>query len=179
MQFVCKLFCLQLFYQPVLWPKNGPWLCLALQPSLQSELHCAQHHAVRVVGLWGAWWGSAFCQGTAVWDYHHDNSKQLPGLCYCLVSAVRIPGGDKVQASSYQVCVTALSQQSEYLMVVRSKHLAATGLCHCVVLAIRIPDGGVTKCIVCVQGHDPLTFFSCHPFFLIGQKFYGPNYPKC
>ena len=63
-------------------------------------------------------------------------------------------------------------------MVVRSKQ-AATGLRHCVVSAVRIPDGGVTKCIVRVQGHDPLTFFSCRPFFLIGQKFHGPNYLKC
>ena len=41
--------------------------------------------------------------------------------------------------------------------------------------------GSVTECIVCVQGHDPLTFFfSCHPFsFLIGWEFYGSNYLKC
>ena len=40
--------------------------------------------------------------------------------------------------------------------------------------------GDVTECIVCVQGHDPLTFLSCRPFsFLIGLEFYGPNYLKC
>ena len=38
----------------------------------------------------------------------------------------------------------------------------------------------VTECIVCVQGHDPLTFFSCRPLsFLIGREFYGRNYLKC
>ena len=38
----------------------------------------------------------------------------------------------------------------------------------------------VTECIVYVPGHDPLTFFSCHPFsFLIGWEFYGPNNLKC
>ena len=32
---------------------------------------------------------------------------------------------------------------------------------------------------MCVNGHDPLTFFSRCPFsFLIGWEFYGPNYLK-
>ena len=38
----------------------------------------------------------------------------------------------------------------------------------------------VTECIVCVQGHDPLTFSFQIPFsFLIGWEVYGPNYLKC
>ena len=41
-------------------------------------------------------------------------------------------------------------------------------------------NNNVTKCIVCVQGHDLLTFLSCRPFsFLTGWEFYGPNYLKC
>ena len=37
----------------------------------------------------------------------------------------------------------------------------------------------VTECIVCVSGHDPLTFLSGFFSFLIGWEFYGPNYLKC
>ena len=53
----------------------------------------------------------------------------------------------------------------------------------------------VTECIVCVQGHDPLTFLSYSilsfllnvlrffpvvlSLFLTGWELYGPNYLKC
>ena len=38
----------------------------------------------------------------------------------------------------------------------------------------------VTEYIVCVQGHDPLTFSFLSSFlFLIGWEIYGPNYLKC
>ena len=46
----------------------------------------------------------------------------------------------------------------------------------------RVGGGGgdATKCIVCVQGLDPLTFSFCRPFsFLIVWDFCGPNYLKC
>ena len=39
--------------------------------------------------------------------------------------------------------------------------------------------GGVTECIVCVSGYDPLTFSFLSFSFLIGWEFYGPNYLKC
>ena len=39
--------------------------------------------------------------------------------------------------------------------------------------------GGVTKCIVCVQGHDLLTFFLLSFLFFDWWEFYGPNYLKC
>ena len=45
---------------------------------------------------------------------------------------------------------------------------------------IKVRESGiVTECTVRVPAHDPLTFFFCRPSFLIGRKFYGPNYPKC
>ena len=37
----------------------------------------------------------------------------------------------------------------------------------------------VTECIVCVSGHDPLTFSFLSFSFLIGWEFDGPNYLKC
>ena len=35
-------------------------------------------------------------------------------------------------------------------------------------------DGDVTECIVCVPGHDPLTFLSCPFPFWLGGSFMAP-----